>query len=42
MSRMCSSTPEHRGRGIGRMIFRDLARRALAEGCAPHGLVGAF
>ncbi len=26
--------PEHRGRGIGRMIFRDLARRALDEGCA--------
>ena len=26
--------PEQRGRGIGRMIFRDLARRALAEGCA--------
>ena len=25
--------PEHRGRGIGRMIFRDLARRALDEGC---------
>jgi GNAT superfamily N-acetyltransferase len=25
--------PEHRGRGIGRMIFRHLARRALAEGC---------
>jgi GNAT superfamily N-acetyltransferase len=26
--------PGHRGRGIGRMIFRHLARRALAEGCA--------
>ena len=26
--------PEHRGRGIGRAIFRHLARRALAEGCA--------
>ena len=26
--------PEHRGRGIGRMIFRHLARRALDEGCA--------
>ena len=26
--------PEHRGRGIGTMIFRDLARRALAQGCA--------
>ncbi len=25
--------PEHRGRGIGRMIFCDLARRALDEGC---------
>jgi GNAT superfamily N-acetyltransferase len=25
--------PEHRGRGIGRAIFRHLARRALAEGC---------
>ena len=25
---------EHRRRGIGRMIFRDLARRALVEGCA--------
>jgi GNAT superfamily N-acetyltransferase len=25
--------PEHRGRGIGRLIFRDLARRALEEGC---------
>jgi GNAT superfamily N-acetyltransferase len=24
---------EHRGRGIGRMIFRHLARRALDEGC---------
>lgn len=26
--------PEHRGQGIGRMIFRQLARRALDEGCA--------
>ena len=26
--------PEHRGRGIGRRIFRHLARRALNEGCA--------
>ena len=26
--------PGQRGRGIGRMIFRDLARRALDEGCA--------
>ena len=25
--------PEHRGRGVGRAIFRDLARRAVAEGC---------
>jgi GNAT superfamily N-acetyltransferase len=25
--------PAHRGRGIGRMIFRHLARRALDEGC---------
>ncbi len=25
--------PAHRGRGIGRAIFRDLARRALAAGC---------
>lgn len=25
--------PEHRGRGIGRSIFRDLARRAMAQGC---------
>ena len=25
--------PDHRARGIGRMIFRDLARRALDEGC---------
>ncbi len=25
--------PRHRGRGIGRCIFRDLARRALEEGC---------
>lgn len=25
--------PEHRGRGIGRMIFRDLARRGLEAGC---------
>lgn len=26
--------PEHRGQGIGKAIFRILARRALAEGCA--------
>lgn len=26
--------PAHRGRGIGLAIFRHLARRALAEGCA--------
>ncbi|MGH7102823.1 MAG: GNAT family N-acetyltransferase [Acetobacteraceae bacterium] len=26
--------PEHRGRGIGRAIFRHLARLAQAEGCA--------
>ena len=26
--------PERRGRGIGRAIFRDLARRAVAQGCA--------
>ncbi|MGH7067632.1 MAG: GNAT family N-acetyltransferase [Acetobacteraceae bacterium] len=26
--------PEHRGRGIGRAIFRHLARLAEAEGCA--------
>ena len=26
--------PEHRGRGIGRAIFRHLAAHALAEGCA--------
>ncbi len=26
--------PDHRGRGIGRMIFRELARRALAAGCS--------
>ncbi len=26
--------PDWRGKGIGRMIFRDLARRALAAGCA--------
>ena len=26
--------PAHRGRGIGRAIFRDLARRAVAAGCA--------
>jgi GNAT superfamily N-acetyltransferase len=26
--------PEHRGRGIGRSIFRHLARRALDDGCA--------
>ncbi len=25
--------PEHRGAGIGRAIFRDLARRAVALGC---------
>ena len=25
--------PAHRGSGLGRMIFADLARRALAEGC---------
>ena len=25
--------PEHRGAGLGRLIFADLARRALAEGC---------
>jgi GNAT superfamily N-acetyltransferase len=25
--------PAHRGRGIGRAIFRGLARRAVAEGC---------
>jgi GNAT superfamily N-acetyltransferase len=25
--------PEFRGRGIGREVFRHLARRALAEGC---------
>jgi GNAT superfamily N-acetyltransferase len=25
--------PEHRGRGIGRAVFRHLARRAVAEGC---------
>jgi len=25
--------PEHRGGGIGRAIFSDLARRALAHGC---------
>ena len=25
--------PAHRGRGIGRMIFRTLARRALNSGC---------
>lgn len=25
--------PAHRGRGIGRRIFAELARRALAEGC---------
>lgn len=25
--------PEHRGDGIGKQIFRILARRALAEGC---------
>jgi GNAT superfamily N-acetyltransferase len=26
--------PERRGRGIGRAVFSELARRALAEGCA--------
>jgi GNAT superfamily N-acetyltransferase len=26
--------PEHRGGGVGRTILRDLARRALAAGCA--------
>lgn len=26
--------PAHRGKGVGRMILRDLARRALASGCA--------
>ncbi len=26
--------PEQRGRGVGRAIFRDLARRTLAAGCA--------
>lgn len=25
--------PEHRGRGIGKAIFADLARRAVAQGC---------
>lgn len=25
--------PAHRGQGIGRAIFRDLARRAVAQGC---------
>jgi GNAT superfamily N-acetyltransferase len=25
--------PERRGQGIGRAVFRDLARRAIAEGC---------
>ena len=25
--------PAHRGAGLGRLIFADLARRALAEGC---------
>jgi GNAT superfamily N-acetyltransferase len=25
--------PEHRGRGIGRAIFKHLAQRAVAEGC---------
>lgn len=25
--------PQHRGSGLGRLIFADLARRALAEGC---------
>ena len=26
--------PAHRGGGIGKAIFRDLARRAVAQGCA--------
>ena len=26
--------PEHRGHGVGRAILRDLARRALADGCS--------
>ncbi len=26
--------PERRGQGIGRAIFRDLARRAVGQGCA--------
>jgi GNAT superfamily N-acetyltransferase len=26
--------PEQRGQGIGRAIFRELARRAVAEGCS--------
>lgn len=26
--------PEKRGQGIGRAVFRELARRALADGCA--------
>jgi GNAT superfamily N-acetyltransferase len=26
--------PDHRGHGIGRAILRDLARRALAQGCS--------
>jgi GNAT superfamily N-acetyltransferase len=25
--------PERRGQGIGRAVFRELARRAIAEGC---------
>lgn len=25
--------PEHRGEGIGTLIFRELARRAVAQGC---------
>ena len=25
--------PEHRGAGVGQAIFRELARRAVAEGC---------
>ena len=25
--------PEHRGKGVGRAIFGELARRAIAEGC---------
>jgi GNAT superfamily N-acetyltransferase len=26
--------PEHRGQGVGRAIFSELARRAVAQGCA--------